>query len=185
MTLDDRVAIPGLVDHGTAAGPSLAPPDHEATVRRSGPRRAPDMIGLDALDAHAIARESDLRLSVTVWETPTGPWGLVVDQQPSPGVHVRRGSRVRIVVSGRPHLRLPDLRGLPLETAIDELCWLGFVPLVDARRPSGSVRAGHIISTRPAAGTLTAHGSVVALTVAKAAMGVPASSDQGWAEGAP
>lgn len=167
MTLDDPIATPGLVDQEAPAGHPLASAVQQAPPRRDSPRCAPDLIGLDALDAHALARDAELRLSVAVWETPIGPWGMVLDQQPSPGAHVRRGSPIRIVVSGRPQLRLPDLRGLPLQTATDELSWLGFVPLVDGRRATRSVPAGHVVSSRPAAGTLTAHGSVVALTVAR------------------
>jgi beta-lactam-binding protein with PASTA domain len=173
MTVEEHIAIPDLVDQGLQASPQPAAPIHQAVPHRVGPSQAPDLIGLEALEAHAIARDAELRLSVAVWETTIGPWGRVLDQQPSPGTHVRRGSRIRIVVSGRPFLPVPDVRELPLSTAIEQLCWLGFVPIAGSRQASRSVPAGHIIATRPAAGELAVPGTVVALAIAKADREVP------------
>lgn len=176
MTVEERPSIPGLVDLGSPASTPLAAPVHQAIPHPLGPCLAPDLIGLDAIDAHAIANESGLRLSVAVWETSVGPWGRVLDQQPSPGIRVRRGGRIRLVVSGRPFLPVPDVRGLPMDAAIEQLLWLGFVPIADSRRASRSVPAGHIVSTRPAAGQLAAHGTVVALAIAKAERGTTTRS---------
>jgi len=148
MITDDRVTIPGLADEE----PALA-----------------------ALDAHAIAKSAGVRLSVSVWETAIGPWGMVLDQRPESGTCVRRGGSLRVIVSGRPHAPVPEVRGLLLATTIEGLSWLGFVPLVKARRASNSVPAGHIVSTCPSAGTLLTDGSVVALTVARSAEKSPSS----------
>jgi beta-lactam-binding protein with PASTA domain len=119
------------------------------------------------LEAHAEAKSAGVRLSVSVWETTVGPWGMVVDQLPDAGTRVRRGGRLRVIVSAPPHAPVPEVSGLPLETAIERLCWLGFVPLVKARRPSSTVPAGHVLATYPPAGTHLTDGSVVALTLAR------------------
>jgi beta-lactam-binding protein with PASTA domain len=168
MTVEERHAIPDLMDDELQGGSPLVTPVDPAVSDRSGPRRTPELIGLDALEAHALARDSALRLVVEVWQTVVGPWGRVLDQQPSPGSHVRRGGSIRIVVSGRPVSPVPDVGGLPLSAAIEQLCWLGFVPIAASRRASHSVPAGHIISTSPAAGEPAAHGTVVALVISRA-----------------
>ena len=107
-----------------------------------------------------------VRLSVTVWQTLVGPWGLVLDQSPEPGTRVRRGTRLHVIISGRPHQPVPDVRGLSLEAAIEQLSWLGFIPLTTARLRSREHPVGQVIEIRPTAGTVLAHGSVVALSVA-------------------
>ena len=168
MSDEDRVTIPGQRVGGPPPSPPLVPLDHRASLPGGGACPAPDLIGLGFFDAYALVDAAGLRLSVSVWETTVGPWGRVLDQRPAPKGRLRRGSRIAVTVSGRPHEQVPDVRGLPLGDAIDRLVWLGFVPLVDSRRSSRSVSAGHVLATRPAAGTLFPCGSVVALTVESA-----------------
>jgi beta-lactam-binding protein with PASTA domain len=176
VTIEERATAPDLIERETPAGPSLAAPVHAVVANQHATLHAPELIGLDALDAHAIARDSGLRLSVSVWESSVGPWGRVLEQQPTPGSRIRRGGRVKIVVSGRPFLPLPDVTGMTMGEAIEQLCWLGFVPIAGARRASHSVPPGHIICSRPAAGELAAHGTVVALEIAKPERGVSSRS---------
>lgn len=168
MSDEDRVTIPGQAVGEASSSPPLVPPGHQAGLPGGRARPAPDLIGLGFLDAHAMTAAADLRLSVSVWETSIGPWGRVLDQRPEPTRRIRRGGRIGITVSGRPHEQVPDVRGMPLPDAIERLVWLGFVPIADLKRPSRSVSAGHVVATRPAAGALLACGSVVALTVARA-----------------
>lgn len=160
----DRVTIldPGV---GTAAPVLLG---DLASVPAGRACFVPDFIGLGFLDAYALASAAGLRLSVSVWETKVGPWGRVLDQKPDSTQRIRRGGRIAIRVSGRPHEQVPDVGGLPLGDAVDRLAWLGLVPLVDSRRPSRSVSVGQVLATRPSPGALLAGGSVVALTVASA-----------------
>ena len=152
MTIDSRIVLPV----------------HQAAPALSGSCPAPDLVGYERFAAQARASCWNLRLSVSVWETSVGPWGKVLDQRPLAGERIRRGSRIEVIVAGRPHDHVPDVLGLPLRSVVDELCWLGFVPLVAARRSSQTFAAGHIVSSRPSAGTAMAHGSVVSLTVARA-----------------
>jgi beta-lactam-binding protein with PASTA domain len=171
MSDDDRASIPGPMLEGTHPSPPLVPLTRRAGLPGGGACPAPDLIGMGFLEAHGLAAAAGLRLSVSVWEAGVGPWGRVLDQQPPAGSRIRRGGRIGITVSGRPNEQVPDVRGQPLVDAIERLAWLGFVPLVDLRRPSPSVMAGHVVSTRPQSGTLLACGSVVALTVARAERG--------------
>ena len=175
MITGDRIAIPGLADEELPLGSAPEFPARQANSPGRMPCHAPDLVGLPAVEAHAAARSAGVRLSVSVWETTVGPWGMVVDQRPEAGTRVRRGGGLRVIVSGRPHAPVPEVRGLPLEAALERLCWLGFVPLLKARRPSKSVPAGHIVSTLPCAGSLLTDGSVVALTLARSVEKSPSS----------
>jgi serine/threonine-protein kinase len=171
MAMDD-LGTPTSTEHVTH---TQQPPTLE---RQGGPPpgggwHVPDLIGLAATEAYPAARAANVRLTVKAWETSVGPWGLVVDQQPAAGTHVRRGSRLAVVVSCRLRAPVPDVTGLTLEAALERLVWLGLVPLVIARRPSVSVAPGHIESTRPAPGSVAACGTVVALTVARASTSAP------------
>ncbi len=155
----------------SAASDALVPPtslNHGSTVpvhRTPGRRVVPDVVGLDALDGDGLAREAGVCLSVSVWETKVGPWGMILVQHPSAGARVKPGSRVHVVVSGRPHARVPEVRGLPVEEAIELVRRAGLLPIVAVGRASGSQPSGHVASIRPTAGTLVTDGSVVAIAV--------------------
>ena len=166
MTFEDHVARPGTPDEAQTLGPTPAPLHPDADANRTQPCLVPDLIGLEAFGAHTLAGSAGVRLSVSVWPTLVGPWGLVLEQLPQPGTRVRRGTRLHVIVSGRPHQPVPDVRGLSLEPTIEQLSWLGFVPLTTARLRSHEHPVGHVIEVRPTPGTVLAYGSVVALSVA-------------------
>lgn len=167
---DPTGSIVDQLDRNAEPGSPLATLfDQHAPARES--RRAaqalpaPDVVGLGVLDAHAVVSQAGLRLSVSVWETKLGPWGLILTQQPEPGAPIRSGARVHAVVAGRPHRTVPDVRGLRLDEALDSLRRDGLEPVVTARRRSSTMAAGTVVSTRPAAGALVVDGSRVSLSV--------------------
>ena len=166
MTFEDHATQPGAPDEGQTLGPPSAPLRPHADTNRTQPCLVPELIGLEAFGAHALASTAGVRLSVSVWQTLVGPWGLVLEQLLQPGARVRRGTRLHVIVSGRPHQPVPDVRGLSLEAAIEQLSWLGFIPLTTARLRSHEHPVGQVIEVRPTPGTVLAHGSVVALSVA-------------------
>lgn len=144
----------------------LVPRDHDHEPR--GTARvlpAPDVTGLEVLDALGIVRTVGLRLALSVWETKLGPWGLVLTQEPEPGARIRTGESIHAVVAGRPHRAVPDVRGQRLDEAMDSLRRDGLEPVVTARRRSRTMALGTIVSTTPAAGALVVDGSRVALSV--------------------
>lgn len=157
----------------------LASLDHGSTSPvRPTPGRSvvPDVIGLDALDGDGLARDAGVRLSVSVWETKVGPWGMILVQHPSAGARVKPGSRVHVVVSGRAHARVPAVLGLPVEEAIELVRRAGLLPIVAVGQASGAAPIGHVVSIRPTAGTLVTDGSVVAIAVVPAEGAVPDAS---------
>jgi serine/threonine-protein kinase len=160
------------MDEGAAPGSPLAALSvHRFDVGEprdaAGVLSAPDVIGLEVLDAHAVVREFGLRLAVSVWETKLGPWGSILSQQPEPGARIRSGTRIHAVVAGRPHRAVPDVRGQRVDVAIDVLRRNGLQPVVASERASRAMDAGTVVSTRPVAGALVVDGSRVSLSVSR------------------
>ncbi|HTQ68546.1 MAG TPA: Stk1 family PASTA domain-containing Ser/Thr kinase [Solirubrobacteraceae bacterium] len=91
--------------------------------------------------------------------------GLVVTQSPPAGSDARKGSTVKIVVSGGPaNVPLPDVHGLHATQASARLHAAGFVPVV-RNTPNSTVPAGIVIGTEPPAGTVDRQGSAVNVLV--------------------
>jgi hypothetical protein len=100
----------------------------------------------------------DTRFSATV------PAGSVVDQDPSPGTEVEKGSIVTVVVSaGSESFAMPDVLGLPLETARGELEAKGLV--VETVSEASEAPPNTILRTEPAPGGPVATGDTVVLAV--------------------
>lgn len=154
---EDRESIPAIVER---ARPSQT--GTETTVD------APDIVGLEILEAHAVARQAGLRLVVKVWETKLGPWGMILSQSPEAGAGVRPRTRVQAVVAGRPHLTVPDVLGLRLDVAAETLRRAGLEPVATTERGTRSAEPGTVVASRPVVGTVVLHGSRVALTVSRA-----------------
>jgi serine/threonine-protein kinase len=146
-------------------GKSVIAPVH---VGATSSLHAPDIIGLEILEAHAVVRQAGLWLVVRVWETKLGPWGMILSQSPEPGARVRPRTRVHAVVAGRPHLTVPDVLGLRLDAAAEVLRRAGLEPFVTTERGSRAAEPGSVVATRPVAGALVTHGSRVGLTVSRA-----------------
>ena len=172
MTDFDEYEARGELLSGASDSPlplaSLDPGSTNPTRRPPGRRVVPDVVGLDALDGDCLARDAGVQLSVSVWETKVGPWGMILVQHPSAGARVKPGSRVHVVVSGRTHARVPAVRGLPVEEAVELVRRAGLRPIVAVGQAAGSAPVGHVASIRPTAGTLVTDGSVVAIAVVPA-----------------
>jgi len=172
MTIfDDRETLSGPMDEIAEPDPpqsTVAPRPTLAAGHTPSLCVAPDLVGLDALDAQGVARKAGVRLSISAWETKVGPWGMILVQHPSPGARVRPGSRVHVVQSRRPHARVPDVRGLPAEEAVELVRRMGLLAIVADDRASPSTPKGHVVSIRPIAGTLVVDGSTVVIDIAPA-----------------
>jgi serine/threonine-protein kinase len=169
----DRERIPIVVDDrdrpvSRVADQPLSAVPIQVREETASALHAPDIIGLEILEAHAVARQAGLRLVVRVWETKLGPWGMILSQDPEPGARVRPRTRVEAVVAGRPHLAVPDVLGLRLDAAAEQLRRAGLEPFVTTERGSRAAEPGTVVATRPVAGALVTHGSRVSLTVSRA-----------------
>ncbi len=93
------------------------------------------------------------------------PEGSVLSQQPAAGERVERGTVVQVVLSaGTEDLIMPDLIGLPLQTAKDRLRDLGLGSSV--QDVVSEAEAGTVLASFPAAGADVRTGTSVRLSVA-------------------
>lgn len=118
---------------------------------RSSEVSVPDIAGMTEADATRATRALDLVLEVAHHRHDPGTAsGRVLEQRPSAGASVRRGRRIKVVVSlGGEILRVPDLVGQGVRTADVELRRRGFAPGADAHAWSGEAPAGLVVAQVP------------------------------------
>lgn len=111
----------------------------------------PDLKGLDLDAASERVKPMELRLQVVDQRNdPATPSGRVLEQMPRAGSSVRRGRKVKLVVSlGGEVLAVPDLIGQASRAVEIELRQQGFVPGDLARVKVARVRTGAVISQVP------------------------------------
>ena len=164
---------PGMPDEDGARRPAIvAMPDHEpdldASSRLRGTLGAPDLRGMAEHDARRIGRMSELRVLVTAHTAQPALWDRVVAQDPAPGVSMRPGESLTITIGARPTVEVPDVRGGEEAESLAMLRDAGLRPEHRVARRSDSVQEGHIVRTRPRAGTTVPHGTKVTYIVATA-----------------
>ncbi|MGY0487023.1 Stk1 family PASTA domain-containing Ser/Thr kinase [Streptomyces sp. WG-D5] len=96
--------------------------------------------------------------------------GTVMASGPKSGERIRNGGSVDLTVSKGPQIvKVPDLKGTPLDAAKSELKKRGLEPGMTTKEFSEEVTKGSVISTDPGAGASRKGGSAVALVVSKGA----------------
>jgi serine/threonine-protein kinase len=111
----------------------------------------PELVGLDLETASERVKPMELRLQVVDQRNdPATPSGSVLEQMPRAGSSVRRGRKVKLVVSlGGEVLAVPDLIGQAARAVEIELRQQGFVPGDQARVRAAGTRTGAVISQVP------------------------------------
>ncbi|MEA2687267.1 MAG: eukaryotic-like serine/threonine-protein kinase, partial [Actinomycetota bacterium] len=112
----------------------------------------PTVIGKTQAEAEAILR--DAGLSFTKQEVPdeANEAGKVVDQDPDPGVQVKKSAQVKITVSqGAPSATIDDVRGRKLDAATETLEKAGF-QVRTVRRTDAAVVVDTVIDQDPKPG---------------------------------
>jgi eukaryotic-like serine/threonine-protein kinase len=124
----------------------------------------PDAVGRPLAEVAAALDEADV--PVDVEQVPDdAPAGIVLAQEPAPGVVVTGEDRVRFRVSQGPEPRpVPEVAGLPLAGAAWELGRAGFV-VESEDVPDTEVPEGAVVSTDPPAGEVVAKDATVTVTV--------------------
>ena len=102
---------------------------------RSTEVQVPDLSGLDLDGAHQAVEALDLVLQVDDQRhDPAVASGRVLQQMPPPGASVRRGRKIKLIVSlGGKVLEVPDLIGQAARAVEIELRREGFIPGEEAR----------------------------------------------------
>ena len=113
--------------------------------------------------------------------------GRVIRSVPAPGLRVGKGSHIMLIPSSGPHRRqMPQVTGLTLQAAQAALRQAGLTPGPVTKETSGTIAAGIVVSTTPAAGTMWPQPQLVRLVVSAGPpmpnfVGQPQEAAQGWA----
>lgn len=185
VTLQASDTVPaGNVINQNPFGGTKVPPDtavdlvvssgKEAPVNPPYPPGAlevPKVIGLTQTAAADVVRSVGLSVGAILKQySDKVPAGIVLDQSPAAGAKVAIGTPVTLTVSLGPAgvVKIPDVRGLPEETAKAILQNAGLTigsPIL--RQPTAEMPAGNAIGTDPAAGAQVKIGSTVTLIISQ------------------
>lgn len=131
--------------------------------------RVPDVRGFPLEEAQRILLQVDLHPVVFGEKAlPDLPEGLVVDQLPPPGMEVKRGRTVRLVVNVGPRrVEVPNLVGTPFRQAQVVLRNRGLEIRGVFYAFSDTIPEGYVISLYPPPGTALFPGDSVDLVVSQ------------------
>jgi serine/threonine-protein kinase len=120
---------------------------------RSTQVEVPDLSGMSLDTAAQTAAPLDLVIQVVDQRhDPRVPSGRVMEQMPTPGSNVRRGRKMKLILSlGGKVLSVPDLVGHASRAVAIELRQEGFVPGDEARVSSYEFARGKVLAQVPAA----------------------------------
>ena len=168
LTFESRDDVPANIVFAqqtisTTAGPQVAV---RLSVSAGVAETVPNVIGETQASATSIMQGLGYSVLVVATTSPQEA-GTVIGQNPAPGAALAPGQVVELSVSGGPEVvPVPDVEGLDLVTAINLLLEAGFaIDEAQLAEPSAVVSEGLVVRTVPAANTLLAAGSRVALVV--------------------
>jgi eukaryotic-like serine/threonine-protein kinase len=125
----------------------------------------PSVTGQTEQAAGAALRRAGLNPVPSLASSTKVESGLVISQSPAAGSVAKKGSTVKIVVSGGPASKsLTNVAGLSASKAASELHKAGF-KTTNKPESSKTVPAGHVIGTEPSAETEIQEGHLVTLLV--------------------
>jgi serine/threonine-protein kinase len=139
-----------------------------------GHQAVPRVLGLSIVEAQAEIQQSKLQVTEGGAEPhPSAAQGIVIWQDPPPGVIAPEGMKVTLVSSsGPPKIPVPDVANLEASLAQSLVVAAGLtvsqVESVQAAQPTGLA-----MMTRPPAGTALTPGAGLALVVSRGAPTIP------------
>jgi serine/threonine-protein kinase len=139
-------------------------------ARSRGPQDipVPDVSRYEAEIASMLITRSGLTLQRVDSIQTALPNGVAVGTRPASGATLSPGSGVILIVSrGEPTLSVPDLAGLSLEEAREELALLGLTLGRSWQEFSNAQAEGIIFRQEPPAGTLIAPGTPINVVIAR------------------
>jgi beta-lactam-binding protein with PASTA domain len=139
-------------------------------ILSSGPQRipVPDVAGYDAEQARSLIEGAGLRVGSTESTQAPTPKNVAVNTRPPAGTTLNPGTSVVLVVSvGAATLRVPTLTGLSIEEARLALETGGLALGTAFEQTTTAVAPGEVFFQEPAAGTLSAPGTVVNVRIAR------------------
>lgn len=178
---DDEVPVNHIVSQNPPAARQVKKHRTIYVAVSRGPELVtiPNVIGLSLREARVALGRVGLTLGEVLQEPhPMIPTGQVVGQEPAPGQRLTTGVKVDLIVSQGPEpapsLVMPDLRGLPVEQAMQDLEVLGLK--IRNTWPEISSKAyGIILDQNPPANTEVSKGEEVDLVYSSGPTGKPPS----------
>jgi len=167
-TVTSQAPLPGtVVKRGRTISLGVNTPAAEAKVPRF----------IDMSQPRALERATELQMPVgrVDYAADASAAGTVVGQDPAPEARLGPGQSVTLVVSRGPErapVALPDLRGVDLQAAVQQLRDLGFREVETAPSTVSFDRAGAVTGMHPVAGTEVVPSTPVALFYALSARNV-------------
>lgn len=130
----------------------------------------PRVVGIDVGVARTRLAQEGLELTIDEERFSSLPQGTVIEQRPAPGIELRSGEAVAVVVSaGSEDFAMPDLVGTGLAYARGQLEGKGLEVRV-VQEPSDQA-SDTVLATNPAAGSSMRTGDIVSITVATTGVG--------------
>ena len=138
----------------------------EEQLSTAKPIAVVDVRSVDRALAVRKLEEQGFDVKVEQQSSDTVPAGKVVDQDPSPGSRIARGSTVTLFVStGKERVTVPDVRHLPLNDAIARLNEVRLNP--DVHDVYSSAPVSTVVGQAPGGGEKVLAGSKVRLNVSQ------------------
>src|SRR5467141_4956618 len=149
-----------------------------------GHQAVPRVLGLTIPEAQAEIQKSKLQVTEGGAEPhPTAPAGIVIWQDPPPGVVAPEGTKVTLVSSaGPPKIPVPDVSRLDATLAQSLIAAAGLV-VSQVESVQADSLAGLAMLTRPTAGTALVPGAGVTIVVSRGAPTIPIPDLLGMASG--
>ena len=130
-----------------------ASPGSQDTTPTTGTATIPNVVGKQDTEAVEQIKKAGFRVQSTAVSS-TQPVGTVLTQSPAGGTVARRGTTVRLTVSGGPRVRVvPNVVGQTETIARRTLRNAGFVTKVMIRAVTDPAQDGVVVDQDPAAGT--------------------------------
>ncbi|HEV2671922.1 MAG TPA: PASTA domain-containing protein [Gemmatimonadales bacterium] len=149
-----------------------------------GHHAVPRVLGLTLAEAQAEIQKAQLQITEGGAEPhPTAPQGVIIWQDPPPGVIAPEGTKVTLVSSaGPPKIPVPDVAGLDASVA-QTLVGATGLTVAQVESVQTATPTGLAVLTRPPAGTALAPAAGVTLVVSRGAPTISVPDLLGMASG--
>ena len=140
----------------------------------SSARSVPNVVGFTYTKAAAAITEAGLTPVRVDEPNAKVPLGAVIRVEPNAKEEVDIGTRITIYVSsGLSEVTIPNVSGMTVEQATDELKKLGLVVGATVRGNSATIPQGLVVATTPVGGAISKAGVSIDLVVSSGEVSIP------------
>lgn len=164
------VALLAIAGYGIYSGTQTTVPQ-AAVSYSSDEKDATDKTCQDFADA-------DLKCEIFVKDSYDVPGGGFIEQSADAGSKIKKDSTIKIVYSSGPQFgEMPDVSGLPIDTASTELSKEGIEIAGTKKVDNSGIPAGHIVGSSIKPGSVTDNGQEIRLTISSGVTTAPDFKD--------